>query len=102
VIAIDDFAEEVAASFPKVKLRAEPWTLANGGGTWQACPCCVKRWRPFVGSRLPCHAKCLYTAEDKAKIRELYQASSITEKKLAELLGITPAMVRAVLGKAYP
>jgi hypothetical protein len=87
---------DVAAAMPRVKLRETPWTRENGGGTWQPCPCCNKRWRPFVGSFLPCHARCLYEPATAATIKALYLSTSLTEKQLADALGIAVPMLRAI------
>ena len=59
----------------RLPLRDEPW---GAGVPYQDCPVCGEHWRPWCGSHLPCHAKCLLTDEaaeivrDPARRREVF------------------------------
>lgn len=73
----------------RLPLRKEPW--ANFGG-WTVCPVCLTLWRPWRGSYLPCHAKCLLTDEAQD---ELADELGVGQAEQAERLGVTVAVIRA-------
>lgn len=55
------------------------------------CPVCGKFWRPWSGSLLPCHARCLWT--QPAAVALVYDTRPITV--LAQDVGVSIATVRA-------
>lgn len=78
-----------------VPLREAPWE-AQGG--WLACPVCSKPWRPWAGSRLQCHARCLYSEADAATIAFADRSGLFkTQIELAARLGISVGVLRAVV-----
>jgi hypothetical protein len=74
---------EVVAIRPRIPMRDEPWPAS---GDWRPCPVCKAGWRPWRGSRLPCHASCLYRPDDQDKLLKFFQApmtpsvASVAEK----------------------
>ena len=43
-------------------LRLRPWP--QGNHPWGFCPVCRGGWRPYAGSLLNCHARCLFAPFD--------------------------------------
>jgi len=79
----------------RLPLRTRPWP---GDVGWVPCPVCSRKWRPWAGSILPCHAQCLMTEEGKALLRKDANGS-VTQRELAERYGITVPIVRALTTK---
>lgn len=73
------------------RMREEPWPP---GTSLTTCPACGRSWRPFVGSRLPCHAGCLWTPADRSRIRSILFETTIQAMKVAEQLGVSISVVR--------
>jgi len=78
----------LAAPF-RLARRWEPW--AHEHCTPRPCPVCGKWWKPWPGSVLPCHGRCLWTeAAAVALIRD-----PRTQIQLARDLGVSISVVRA-------
>lgn len=71
-------------------MRAQPWPK-GGGHPWQLCPVCKQKWRPWAGSLLPCHAKCIWTEQGAVSLFN----DSRTETQLEAALGLTRSIIRA-------
>ena len=71
------------------RLRAEPWPPGESG--WRRCAVCDEPWRPWAGSRLPCHARCFLSPEEQESL--LDERARIAEQ--AERLGVTIGVIRA-------
>lgn len=70
-------------------------------GGWTDCPVCGGRWRAATGSRLRCHARCLFTPEDQDRLLDYSEPPdphSISE--IAEETGLKVGIVRATLRAA--
>ena len=70
-------------------LRATPWP--KGVHASQRCPVCDGAWRPWPDSRLPCHARCLWTERGAVMLAN----DSRTEMQLETALGVTRSIIRA-------
>lgn len=71
-------------------LRTEPWPLETH--EVRPCPVCGKRWQPWGGSHLPCHAVCLFTDVAREAIRQDPRCSAV----LVQEYGVTVSIIRAV------
>jgi DNA-binding MarR family transcriptional regulator len=59
---------------------------------------CGKPWQPWAGSKLLGHGRCLFTATEAEDILRRFEADPrLTERLLAEELGVTKSTVRATL-----
>lgn len=78
----------------RLPLRDEPWPVGDNG--WHTCPVCGRPWRPWAGSLLPCHGKCLLTERAQDDLLD-YAVDESTEPlaRIAERLGLTLAVVRS-------
>lgn len=79
---------------PRLPMREVPWPP---GGCTTTCPLCGGYWRPFAGSFLPAHAKCLFSPEDKERIRQMVLSSTKRLDDTAAELGIPTQIVRAII-----
>lgn len=80
---------------PRLPLRTEPWPV---GANHAACPVCSLPWRPFAGSRLPCHARCLFDDRAREVLKEVASSGSYrTQGDLASDLGVSVDVLRVVL-----
>lgn len=50
----------------RMQLRAKPWPM--GAHPPRLCPVCEEPWHPWAMSRLPCHARCLFTEQEQDAI----------------------------------
>lgn len=81
---------------PRLPLLAEPWPL--GAHASRPCPVCSRTWIPFAGSRLPCHAHCLFDAVAREHLAQVYASGAYrTQQDLADDLGVTLGVLRSVL-----
>ncbi len=71
-------------------MRAQPWPK-GAAHPWRPCPVCGDRWRPWAGSLLPCHAKCMWTPEGAMMLFR----DRRTETRLETALGLTRSIIRA-------
>ncbi len=78
----------------RMALREEPWAV--GEHPYGPCPVCGVPWRPWPGSMLPCHAKCLLAQWAQDELLD----SSTSVVDLAKRLGITASTVRASIYEA--
>lgn len=74
----------------KMQLLKEP----HGKGLHEehACPVCNKPFVPWCGTRLQCHAKCLFENDE---IKDI-QSDPRTDKMVAEKYGVTNWIIRSV------
>lgn len=82
---------------PQLPLRAEPLPLRRHDTI--PCPICGQAWQPFGGTRLPCHARCLYDEAGQDVILELSEGGA-GDKNLVRALGVTHSVLRATLKAA--
>jgi hypothetical protein len=62
------------------------------------CPRCGKAWIKWAGSKLPCHARCLFTPELQDDIYQLRQRFvRLTADRLAADLGVPIGVIRVAL-----
>jgi hypothetical protein len=71
----------------RLPMRTEPWP--RGSNAARPCPVCGKRWVPWAGSRLPCHAACLYDEPTKSLIRREVLASTDSVRTIARRMGLS-------------
>lgn len=62
-----------------------------------SCPVCGRRWAPWRGSRLQCHAACLFDDDDLLRIRRAWLNSKTDFVKLAKAIGISAQSMRSLL-----
>lgn len=81
-----------------MELRKEPWPALEEGYYHPSMPCpvCGQLFRPWAGSYLPCHARCLMTEEEQDAM--LY--SNKSNKQLSQELGVTLSVIRASINQA--
>jgi len=72
-------------------MRDEPWPV--GQHQSRPCPICGKSWTPWAGSKLPCHAACLFTPQERQAIR----AVSMTQTEIARAWSVSPSTIRSIL-----
>ncbi len=79
---------------PVIPLTPEP--LA-GTGDFQRCSVCDGYWRPWAGSRLPCHARCLYSEVDQDELLRICEVPSFeySVSDVARHLGVTLGILTA-------
>lgn len=77
----------------RLPMRAEPWQSSER----QVCPVCGGTWRPWVGSRLPCHARCLFDDENLGYFLEIAARPKVAIAELARHQGISLATARAII-----
>lgn len=79
---------------PTIPLRDDPTV---GQGEFQQCPVCDGPWRPWAGSRLPCHARCLYAPADQDALLAICEAPAVdyTLSDVSAALGVTPGILTA-------
>lgn len=82
---------------PRISMRVDPWPFVEGGHATRACPVCGHWWRPWTGSRLPCHAECLFDDDAVTRIKSVRDRFR-SDMELAEALGLTYGVLRGVLG----
>ncbi len=77
-------------------LKETPWPNGNAVTT---CPICGDKWKPAIGSFLPCHARCLLTEETAEKVVRLRENPDRTDtlKSIAEHLKVPLSVVRITL-----
>lgn len=78
----------------RLPLRETPW---QGFDKFTTCPVCGGPWRPWEGSLLPCHAKCLLTEEAQD---DLADEVGVTQADQAKRLGVSVAVIRASVDAA--
>lgn len=78
----------------RMALRDTPWPST---GQFIACPVCGESWRPWCGSRLPCHAKCVLTEAAQDALLDEY---GVTQAEQAALLGVSVPVIRASVAAA--
>lgn len=78
----------------RMPLRSEPWP--PGAHAPRECPVCWDYWRPWAGSYLPCHGRCLFTEDEQDALLD----EDRTAKAQAQDHGVTQSVIRAALGAA--
>jgi hypothetical protein len=76
-----------------MKLRDKPWPPGPHGP--RPCPVCGRVWWPWAGSLLPCHARCLFTSDEKAHIC----SSKKSQNELAASYDVPIGIIRAIIAK---
>ncbi len=71
-------------------MRTKPWPQKQSRA--RLCPICGTTWRPWAGSFLPCHARCLFQEHAAEAIR----SSAASDGKLAAGYGVTPSIIRSI------
>ncbi len=59
------------------------------------CRYCGRYWRCVANSRLDGHAACLVGIDFKRRVGELLRSPVATYKNVADVLGVTPGVVRS-------
>ena len=59
------------------------------------CRYCGRYWRCVANSRLDGHAACIVGIDFKRHVGELLRSPLVTYKNVAEVIGVTPAVVRS-------
>lgn len=60
------------------------------------CPICGKKWKPWAGSRLPCHSRCLFTEDAVKAIRASPKANSV----IAKSLGVSYSVIQSIRSRS--
>ena len=81
-------------AIPRIPLRTDPWPI--GAHAPRPCPICGKHWRPWAGSVLPCHARCLFDADGVRAILE----HPGTNAAAARAYGLTDGVLRSLRRRA--
>jgi hypothetical protein len=72
------------------------WCRDYPGAEPNTCRYCGKHWRQWAGSKLDGHAACIVTDDFKRRLIELLHSSpGMTYQKIADAIGVTPAVVRS-------
>lgn len=82
---------------PRLPMRTEPWPRATPA---RDCPVCGTWWRPWTGSLLPCHTRCLFSREDRRTIARTALARDGRPRRLADMAreyGITESILRSLM-----
>ena len=74
-------------------MRTKPW---QGPSDFRPCPVCKKSWRPWHGSRLPCHAKCYLTDAGVDLLAALWR-TQMTIAGIAATLEVPNSVINASL-----
>lgn len=74
-------------------MRTEAW--AQGSHEARPCPICKQPWSPWPGSFLPCHSRCLFTAD----VRRALVKDPRIDRNLAAAVGVTVSVIRAARGR---
>jgi hypothetical protein len=81
----------------RLPLRTDPWPVPREGRAAKECPICGMPWRPWKGSRLPCHGRCLLNESGIAQVMHLWKTSPGSLIQIAEKLGVPASVVSATL-----
>jgi hypothetical protein len=79
----------------RLPMREEPWP--QGSNAARPCPICGKHWRPWAGSRLPCHAKCLYEPATLRMITEEVLSLADGMRTIARRMGLSYESLRSIV-----
>lgn len=81
----------------RLPLLLEP--RAMGKHPSRPCAVCGELWRPWAGSRLPCHARCLFTDEGRRELLALFRDETVLGgyAALAKHFGVSASVIRSVL-----
>lgn len=71
------------------------WCADDPGADPNACRYCGHYWRRWAGSKLDGHAACVVTEDFKSHIRETLRAPEVTYAAVAQVLDVSPAVVRS-------
>jgi len=77
----------------RLPLRETPWGPSEPE---RPCPVCGGWWRPWVGSTMPCHARCLLYEWAQDELADLKES----EARIALRLGLKLTVVRASIQEA--
>lgn len=69
--------------------------------TWQPCGYgCGKPWRPWHGTKLIGHARCMVSLDVKLDVLRRTEASATPIRVIAGEYGVSPAVIRAWVNDA--
>ena len=72
------------------------WCEGYPGAEPNTCRYCGKHWRPWFGSKLDGHSKCIVTEDFKRRLGEILRSSPLmTYTTIAAAIGVTPAVIRS-------
>jgi len=71
------------------------WCAGDPGAEPNTCRYCGRYWRQWAGSKLDGHAGCIVTNGFKQQLGEIFRASAVTYKAVADVIGVTSAVVRS-------
>ena len=72
------------------------WASGYPGAEPDTCRYCGQRWHQWAGSKLDGHAACVVTSDFKQRLVDMLRSSpEVTYAKVADVLGVTLAVVRA-------
>jgi len=71
------------------------WCEGYPGAERNTCRYCGKHWRQWAGSKLDGHAACIVTEDFKQHLVEILRSPTMTYRKIADTIGMTPAVVRS-------
>lgn len=75
----------------RLPLRTEPW--APDDCKARTCPLCGAWWKPWPGSVLPAHGRCIWTPEAAVALLD----DPRVQTELADALGVSISVIRAGL-----
>lgn len=71
------------------------WCADFPGAEANTCRYCGRHWRRWNGSKLDGHAACIVTDDFKLYVTELLSSSTVTYAAIAEIIGVSPSVVRS-------
>lgn len=71
------------------------WCSDYPGADPDTCRYCGRHWRKWSGSKLDGHARCIVDGGFKRWLRDLMRDPALTYPKIAEVIGVTPGIVRS-------
>jgi len=87
-----DLKHEYFRALGRTDRRAQFLTMSVPRDT---CRYCGRFWRPWNGSKLDGHAKCMVDESFRFALRTVFIDPRMTYQEVAKALGVTPSVVRA-------
>ena len=95
-MAIDALALRDAFRFSNMSASQRAlWCSGYPGAEPNTCRYCGRHWRQWAGSKLDGHAACIVTKDFKQHLIELLRSPEVTYASIANVIGVTPAVVRS-------
>ena len=86
---------DVVATLPPMRFPlTEPQQLPLAG--FAPCPVCGRKFQRYVGSRLSCHAACIFAPADRRKLSVLLRLPTVTYLQVAAHYGLPTAVMYRV------